>query len=111
MGGKCTVSCEKTGYSATIDFLTKPFYGGKKHQVKGQVFEPGNSKPTCVVNGEWNGVMWADYSSGVSVRCSISLYPYVQPGNIDIRVATRLSCNSTNFIHMNLFLYGKLGEL
>ena len=70
MGGKCTVSCEKTGYSATIDFLTKPFYGGKKHQVKGQVFEPGNSKPTCVVNGEWNGVMWADYSSGVSLMCT-----------------------------------------
>ena len=42
---------------------------------------------------------------------SIYLYPDVQPGNIDIRVATRLSCNSTNVIHMNLFLYGKLGEL
>ena len=66
LGGKCHVTCEKTGYSATIDFLTKPFYGGKKHQVKGLVFEPGNSKAICTVTGEWNGVMWGDYSSGVS---------------------------------------------
>ena len=33
MGGKCVISCAKTGYSADIDFQCKPFYGGKKHQV------------------------------------------------------------------------------
>lgn len=67
MGGKCNVSCEKTGYTGSVEFLTKPFYGGKKHQVKGHVMAPGNPKPTCVVNGEWNGVMWAEYATGVRV--------------------------------------------
>jgi len=86
LGGKCTVSCEKTGYSGVIEFLTKPFYGGKKHQIKGQVFEQGVSKPTCVVNGEWNGVMWADYSSGRSeMFCDTTKMPVmkkrVQPMN------------------------------
>lgn len=66
LGGKCQITCEKTGYSAVVDFLTKPFYGGKTNQIKGQVFDPNSTKPTCTVTGEWNGVMWAEYSSGVS---------------------------------------------
>lgn len=71
LGGKCNIACEKTGYSAVVEFQTKPFYGGKTHQIKGQVYEPGNSKPTCTVNGEWNGVMWAEYKSGVCTSLNI----------------------------------------
>ncbi|XP_063144819.1 oxysterol-binding protein-related protein 11 isoform X1 [Candoia aspera] len=35
LGGKVSVNCAKTGYSASITFHTKPFYGGKLHR---QVF-------------------------------------------------------------------------
>ncbi|KAF6017261.1 OSBPL9 [Bugula neritina] len=79
LGGKCNVACEKTGYTASVEFLTKPFYGGKKHQVKGQILEPGNSKPTCTITGEWNGVMWAEYSSGRSeIFCDTKKTPIVK---------------------------------
>lgn len=74
LGGRCNISCEKTGYTALVEFHTKPFYGGKKNQVTGKVFEPGNSKPTCTINGEWNGVMWAEYNSGVGdeIDCTVT---------------------------------------
>lgn len=32
LGGKVSISCAKTGYSATVIFHTKPFYGGKVHR-------------------------------------------------------------------------------
>ncbi|XP_067937670.1 oxysterol-binding protein-related protein 9-like isoform X2 [Watersipora subatra] len=64
LGGKCNISCEKTGCSAVVEFLTKPFYSNKKHAVKGVVSVPGYSKPFCVINGEWNGLMFAEYASG-----------------------------------------------
>ncbi|KAL6035362.1 hypothetical protein STEG23_036386 [Scotinomys teguina] len=33
LGGKVSVNCAKTGYSASITFHTKPFYGGKLHRL------------------------------------------------------------------------------
>uniref|UniRef100_A0A8C3XLL5 Uncharacterized protein n=1 Tax=Chelydra serpentina TaxID=8475 RepID=A0A8C3XLL5_CHESE len=32
LGGKVGINCAKTGYSATVTFHTKPFYGGKVHR-------------------------------------------------------------------------------
>ncbi|CAF0803317.1 unnamed protein product [Didymodactylos carnosus] len=61
MGGKVQIDCETTGYSATIDFLTKPFYNGKKHQISGIMYGP-DKKEFCKIDGEWNGVMYAKYS-------------------------------------------------
>lgn len=61
MGGKVTIECEKTGHSANIEFLTKPFYNGKKHQISGSLFGP-DKKEFCKIDGEWNGVMYAKYS-------------------------------------------------
>ncbi|CAF5153576.1 unnamed protein product [Rotaria magnacalcarata] len=61
MGGKVTIDCEKTGYTANIEFLTKPFYNGKKHQIIGTLFGP-DKKEFCKIDGEWNGVMNAKYS-------------------------------------------------
>ncbi|CAF4002999.1 unnamed protein product [Rotaria sordida] len=60
MGGKITIECEKTGYLANIEFLTKPFYNGKKHQIIGTLFGP-DKKEFCKIDGEWNGVMNAKY--------------------------------------------------
>ncbi|KAI4817663.1 hypothetical protein KUCAC02_011046, partial [Chaenocephalus aceratus] len=31
LGGKVSINCVKSGYSATVTFHTKPFYGGKVH--------------------------------------------------------------------------------
>ncbi|XP_046752060.1 oxysterol-binding protein-related protein 9 isoform X2 [Diprion similis] len=63
LGGAVTITCAQTGYHATIDFLTKPFYGGKRNRVTCQVFQPADKKPFLVINGEWSGAMelkWAD---------------------------------------------------
>uniref|UniRef100_A0A3P8WBA6 Uncharacterized protein n=2 Tax=Cynoglossus semilaevis TaxID=244447 RepID=A0A3P8WBA6_CYNSE len=32
LGGKVSISCIKSGYSASVTFHTKPFYGGKVHR-------------------------------------------------------------------------------
>ncbi|XP_076104092.1 oxysterol-binding protein-related protein 9-like isoform X1 [Mytilus galloprovincialis] len=66
LGGKCTLSCAKTGYNATVEFHTKPFYGGKKHKVTAEIFEPNEKKPIVSIDGEWNGIMYAKYSTGMN---------------------------------------------
>ncbi|NWY09235.1 OSBL9 protein, partial [Aphelocoma coerulescens] len=64
LGGECSISCSKTGYNASIVFHTKPFYGGKKHRITAEIFSPNDKKPFCSIEGEWNGVMYAKYSTG-----------------------------------------------
>ncbi|XP_023975402.2 oxysterol-binding protein-related protein 9 isoform X4 [Physeter macrocephalus] len=67
LGGECNINCSKTGYSANIVFHTKPFYGGKKHRVTAEIFSPNDKKSFCSIEGEWNGVMYAKYSTGENV--------------------------------------------
>eukprot|EP01135_Chromosphaera_perkinsii_P003237 Nk52_evm12s239 gene=Nk52_evmTU12s239 len=38
LAGTVLVTCEKTGFSAGIEFLSKPWIGGQYHQVKGKVY-------------------------------------------------------------------------
>uniref|UniRef100_A0A672U3J9 Oxysterol-binding protein n=1 Tax=Strigops habroptila TaxID=2489341 RepID=A0A672U3J9_STRHB len=64
LGGECSINCSKTGYNASIVFHTKPFYGGKKHRITAEIFSPNDKKPFCSIEGEWNGVMYAKYSTG-----------------------------------------------
>ncbi|NXN02773.1 OSBL9 protein, partial [Sylvia borin] len=64
LGGECSISCSKTGYNTSIVFHTKPFYGGKKHRITAEIFSPNDKKPFCSIEGEWNGVMYAKYSTG-----------------------------------------------
>jgi len=63
-----TVTCAKSGYSANIEFLTKPFYGGKKNRVTADVFAPAEKKPFVTIQGEWNGGMEAKWADGVSLH-------------------------------------------
>lgn len=58
LGGSVNITCEQTGYSASIEFVTKPFYGGKKHRVMGEILRP-NKEPFMTIDGEWNGVMYS----------------------------------------------------
>jgi len=63
LGGQCEIRCAKTGYTATVDFHTKPFYGGKLHRTTTKVYGPTDKRNACVVlDGEWNGSI--KYSSG-----------------------------------------------
>ncbi|RNA17114.1 oxysterol-binding -related 9 isoform X7, partial [Brachionus plicatilis] len=57
LGGQVTINCSKSGYSSNIDFVTKPFYGGKKHQIQGSIFGP-DKKVLHTIEGEWNGTMF-----------------------------------------------------
>uniref|UniRef100_A0A8C4P0T9 Oxysterol-binding protein n=1 Tax=Dicentrarchus labrax TaxID=13489 RepID=A0A8C4P0T9_DICLA len=64
LGGECNISCSKSGYSANIVFHTKPFYGGKKHRITAEIFPPNDKKSFCSIEGEWNGVMYAKWTTG-----------------------------------------------
>ncbi|CAN9500431.1 unnamed protein product [Ophioblennius macclurei] len=64
LGGECNISCSKSGYSANIVFHTKPFYGGKKHRITAEIFAPNDKKSFCSIEGEWNGVMYAKWTTG-----------------------------------------------
>lgn len=64
LGGSVTITCAKTGYSANVEFLTKPFYGGKKNRVTTEVFQPNDKKPFLSITGEWNGRMEAKWADG-----------------------------------------------
>ncbi|XP_067846325.1 oxysterol-binding protein-related protein 9 isoform X2 [Heptranchias perlo] len=64
LGGECNITCTKTGYNANIIFHTKPFYGGKKHRITAEIFSPNDKKSFSSIEGEWNGVMYAKWSTG-----------------------------------------------
>lgn len=58
------VCCEKSGYHAEIEFLTKPIFGGKAHKITGSIFKSGHKKPIMTLRGEWNGFIYARYGTG-----------------------------------------------
>lgn len=64
LGGPVEIKCKETGYSAKIEFVTKPFYGSKKHRIIGELSKPDN-QPFMSIEGEWNGCMYSKllYSS------------------------------------------------
>ncbi|KAF6735337.1 Oxysterol-binding protein-related protein 10 [Oryzias melastigma] len=64
LGGKVSINCAKSGYSATVTFHTKPFYGGKVHRVTAEVKHNPTSTIICKAQGEWNGTLEFTYSSG-----------------------------------------------
>lgn len=59
LGGTVTVTCPQTGYHADVDFLTKPFYGGKRNRISAEVYAPNEKKSFLSVSGEWSGLMEA----------------------------------------------------
>lgn len=67
LGGSVSITCQKTGYSANIEFITKPFYGNKKHRITGEVFAPDDKKPFLTISGEWNGVMEGKFNERVCI--------------------------------------------
>ncbi|XP_061886354.1 oxysterol-binding protein-related protein 10-like [Entelurus aequoreus] len=78
LGGKVTISCAKTGYSATVTFHTKPFYGGKVHRVTAEVKHNRTGNIVCKAQGEWNGVLEFTYSNGESKIIDTSKLPVIK---------------------------------
>lgn len=68
LGGPVTIICPQTGYHCKIEFVTKPFYGGKKHRITAEVFGPKSKKAFLSIAGEWNGSMEAKWADGVSIK-------------------------------------------
>ncbi|XP_053974681.1 oxysterol-binding protein-related protein 9 isoform X1 [Hylaeus volcanicus] len=64
LGGTAVIHCTQTGFQATVEFLTKPFYGGKRNRITCQITQPGEKKPFLVINGEWSGAMEAKWIDG-----------------------------------------------
>ncbi|XP_048115964.1 oxysterol-binding protein-related protein 10 isoform X2 [Alosa alosa] len=64
LGGKVSITCAKSGYSAAVTFHTKPFYGGKVHRVTAEVKQNSTGTIICKAQGEWNGTLEFTYSSG-----------------------------------------------
>ncbi|XP_041984723.1 oxysterol-binding protein-related protein 9 [Aricia agestis] len=54
LGGSVVIECVQTGHKANIEFLTKPFYGGKKHRVTCDIYVGTEKKPYYTAQGEWN---------------------------------------------------------
>jgi hypothetical protein len=74
LGGSVTITCAKTGYSANVEFLTKPFYGGKRNRITADVLQPNDKKPFLSITGEWNGRMEAKWADGVSICQVLNTY-------------------------------------
>lgn len=64
LGGSVTITCPQSGYRADIEFLTKPFYGGKRNRITAEVYAPNEKKSFLSVNGEWSGAMEAKWNDG-----------------------------------------------
>ncbi|XP_036616010.1 oxysterol-binding protein-related protein 10 [Trichosurus vulpecula] len=78
LGGKVTIDCAKTGYTALVTFHTKPFYGGKVHRVTAEVKHKPTNTIVCKAQGEWNGVLEFTYSNGETKlidTASLPVYP------------------------------------
>ena len=51
-GGKITINCPETKVSTGLTFQTKPFYGGKPHQVTAEI-KGANGNTTGRLSGDW----------------------------------------------------------
>ncbi|XP_062544680.1 oxysterol-binding protein-related protein 9 isoform X2 [Armigeres subalbatus] len=64
LGGTVTITCPQTGYHADIDFLTKPFYGGKRNRIQGEIYGANEKKSFLSITGEWSGLMEYKFNDG-----------------------------------------------
>ncbi len=77
MGGTVQIECAKTGYQATIQFLTKPFYGGKKHQISGSICGT-DKKVLNTIEGDWNGTMLLKSGKKIEILINTQSMPQIR---------------------------------
>lgn len=73
LGGNVSITCPKTGYQADLDFMTKPFYGGKRNRINGEIFAPNEKKPFITISGEWSGLMEAKWTDSKKTELFIDV--------------------------------------
>lgn len=78
LGGKVSISCAQSGYSASVTFHTKPFYGGKVHRVSAEVKQNSSGTVVCKAQGEWNGTLEFTYSSGETKVIDTNKLPVIR---------------------------------
>ncbi|XP_043942377.1 oxysterol-binding protein-related protein 10 isoform X2 [Protopterus annectens] len=78
LGGKVNIVCAKSGYSATVTFHTKPFYGGKVHRVTAEVKHNPTSTVVCKAQGEWNGTLEFTYNNGETKVIDTTKLPVIR---------------------------------
>ncbi|XP_077100105.1 oxysterol-binding protein-related protein 10 isoform X2 [Siphateles boraxobius] len=78
LGGKVSISCAQTGYSASVTFHTKPFYGGKVHRVSAEVKQNSSGTVVCKAQGEWNGTLEFTYSNGETKVIDTNKLPVIR---------------------------------
>nr|XP_056713052.1 oxysterol-binding protein-related protein 10 [Euleptes europaea] len=78
LGGKVNIHCAKSGYSATVTFHTKPFYGGKVHRVTAEVKHNPTNTIVCKAQGEWNGSLEFIYSNGETKIIDTAKLPVIR---------------------------------
>ncbi|KAI3361563.1 hypothetical protein L3Q82_013710, partial [Scortum barcoo] len=78
LGGKVTINCAKSGFSAIVTFHTKPFYGGKVHRVTAEVKHNQTGNIVCKAQGEWNGILEFTYSNGENKVIDTSKLPIIK---------------------------------
>uniref|UniRef100_A0A3Q0SS25 Oxysterol-binding protein n=1 Tax=Amphilophus citrinellus TaxID=61819 RepID=A0A3Q0SS25_AMPCI len=78
LGGKVTINCAKSGYSATVTFHTKPLYGGKVHRVTAEVKYNQTGTIVCKAQGEWNGMLEFSYNSREKKVIDTSKLPIIK---------------------------------
>ncbi|KAM6899931.1 oxysterol-binding protein-related protein 10 [Xenentodon cancila] len=78
LGGKVSINCVKSGYSATVTFHTKPFYGGKVHRVTAEVKHNPTNTIVCKAQGEWNGTLEFTYSNGETKVMDTNKLPVIR---------------------------------
>uniref|UniRef100_A0A8C4RB95 Oxysterol binding protein-like 11 n=1 Tax=Eptatretus burgeri TaxID=7764 RepID=A0A8C4RB95_EPTBU len=90
LGGKVSISCASSGYSASITFHTKPFYGGKLHRVNAEVKHVASTTVVCRAQGEWNGMLEFAYNNNTTKTIDTSTLPVT-------RKRVRPLCNQRPF--------------
>jgi len=73
LGDRVNLVCEKTGYSSSVTFHTKPFYGGKLHHTTAEVKNVSTGEIVCKVQGEWNSNLEFTYPNSDKLSKSIDV--------------------------------------
>ncbi|XP_066918696.1 oxysterol-binding protein-related protein 11-like isoform X1 [Clytia hemisphaerica] len=63
LGGRTLIRCPQSGYSASVTFHTKPFYGGKLNRVTFEVKNSSSDTGQVICHGEgsWDGKIQFNY--------------------------------------------------
>uniref|UniRef100_A0A8B9JK19 Oxysterol-binding protein n=1 Tax=Astyanax mexicanus TaxID=7994 RepID=A0A8B9JK19_ASTMX len=104
LGGKISISCVKSGYSATVTFHTKPFYGGKVHRVTAEVKQNSSGTIVCKAQGEWNGTLEFSYSSAETKVIETSKLPVIKKLIRPVEKQSRTESRSVLFTINPLFI-------